>query len=300
MRKSDSNRLIKALFMSLIFHIFLFTGMNFIDWFPEINSENKYLPLSVKIESYPVEKNEVLLESSVNKIPDIDNKPIVQSVSEVETNSVSSSSETVFDPYADLGMNNNSNISSSAPDLPDEGVRKTEYIPKGGNKIEYDDPVPDDGTITSESPGTADEVSKEPISSILSDEDIQNLEIAINRESNQSSSSSTSHTESDSMAFEYIDTPVEFDDPGVKREILTNPPPEIPDDLPPDFPPEITYSIRFRLNPDGLIQVLSMTHSLVYPKIDASIRKALRSWTFKGSESSEFVEGTITLIFKGK
>lgn len=274
--------------------------MNFVDWFPEIDTENKYLPLSVKITSYPVEKNEVLLESSGNKIPEIDIKPIERSDSKVETSYVSASSETVFDPYADLGMNNNSNKYSFAPELPDEGVRKTEFIPKGENRIEYENPVPEDITINSDSPGTTDNFLEEPVSSVLSDDDFQNLADAISSGNKQASTESLSQAESNSNAFEYIDTPVLFDDPGVKREILTNPPPEIPEDLPADFPMEMIYTVRFRLNPDGLIQVLLITPSSVYPKVDASIRKALRSWTFKGSENSELVEGTITLIFKGK
>ena len=91
-----------------------------------------------------------------------------------------------------------------------------------------------------------------------------------------------------------------FDDGTVNRILLINPPPEMPDDIPSDFPPEITYKIRFSLNPDGLVRVLSIEPSSVYPRIDASIRKALRSWSFSRSTGSEVVKGTITLIFKVK
>lgn len=306
MINSDNKRLSKALLISIVFHILLFLSMNLFDWFPVNDIRNKYVPLTVKIESRPreisninkVENIEEVVESSEIKIPDPDPVPGNNTVPKAETASVLSASKNDYDPYADLGIDNYSDNSSTDPVPIEEGVRKTPYIPSGYNTIELEDPVPEDKNF--QSIDSAIISKEESITPVVSDDEFQGLEQAISKDNNQISSESINQSESDSDFFTYKDVPVKFDIPGERRELLTNPSPEIPADLPSDFPPEITYLIRFSLNSDGLIKVLSITPSSVYPKIDASIKKALRSWTFKGSSDSELVVGTITLIFKGK
>ncbi len=301
MRKADNKRLSKAILISIAVHVFLLFGMNLLNWFPVDNIRDKYTPLTVKIESRPVEAgpndlqadhHEEILESSENKIPEPETRPVDQSVTKVE-----SSSDTVYDPYADLGINNNLASSYSEPEPLEEGTRKTPHVPTGENIIELEEPDSEDEKF--QSTGSSSDVTEESVISVVSDNEFQGLAQAINN-NDQRSSESVQQSESSSDLFTYKDDSVKFDNPGIKRKLLTNPSPVIPDDLPSDFPPEITYTVKFRLYPDGLIQVLSITPSSLYPKIDASILKALRSWTFKGSSGSELVEGTITLIFKGK
>ena len=304
MKKTDNKRLSKAILISIGLHIFILLGMNLLNWFPTENIKKKYTPLTVKIESRTVEtsSNEIKIENKDSQIEtyvaETEVGSVAQIVPKIETAPVVSSTDTVFDPYADLGMNTGS--SSSDPEPLEEGVRETPYVPKSKNKIELEDLPTNTGTNNLASSDLTSAYSEDNNVSVVSDNELLDLKSAISGSNDQRVSVSGNQSDSETSSFEYRDVPVEFDIPGESRELLTNPPPEIPDDLPSDFPPEITYHIRFSLNSDGLIKVLSITHSLVYPEIDASIRKALRSWTFKGSSGSELVEGTITLIFKGK
>ncbi|MCK5672338.1 MAG: energy transducer TonB, partial [Spirochaetales bacterium] len=272
--------------------------MNFFNWFTEITPEVKYAPLVVKIESSPVVENTI--DNRSNK-PEILSESSEQETEIIKPAPVSAaSSETVFDPYADLGMSNNSSSSLSEPEPLEEGVRETSHVPSSESKIVLEDLPTNTGTSNLESSNLTSTYSEDNNVSVVSDNELLDLKSAIGGSNDGKVSESVNQSDSENRSFEYKDVPVEFDIPGESRELLTNPPPEIPDDLPSDFPPEITYNIRFSLNPDGLIKVLSITPSSVYPKIDASIRKALRSWTFKGSSDTELVEGTITIIFKGK
>lgn len=279
--------------------------MDFFNWFPVDTNMDKYEPLTVKIEIRPVEAsntskeadNKEIIEPSLNKVQETEARPVDQYIPKEETTPVVSSSDTDFDPYADLGINNYSNSSLSEPEPIEEGVLETPFIPTGQNIIELEAPVAEDSNQSSD---ITKEPSVEPGVSVLSDNEFIGLEQSITKENDRGSSESIRQSDSDSDLFEYRDSPVKFENPGVKRELLTNPPPEIPDDLPPDFPPRSTYIIRFSLNSDGLIQVLSISPIPLYPRIDASIRKALRSWTFTRSSGSEHVKGTITLIFRGK
>ena len=311
MRKTDSRRLVKALFISIVLHIILFIGMNFFNWFSESNTEDKYAPLIVSIESNPVvrssrieapDSNEDLYEDlskpSVIETPDIVENSVSKPVVKVlEASIPDTPPDNNSNPYANPGSWDNSIIPVSKPEPLEQGVQQTPYVPTGKNIVELETPVVED---VNQSFDVEKETSVDSEASILSDNEFQGLEHAVNNDNDKNDSESIQKSESDSDLFIYRDVPVKFDTPGINRELLTNPPPEIPDDLPSDFPPEITYSIRFSLNSDGLIKVLSISPSSVYPDIDASIRKALRSWTFKGSAGSELVEGTITLIFKGK
>ena len=308
MRTADRKRLLIALLISIIFHIFILLGMNFLKWFSEDSIRDEYAPLIVKIENRVIDSNnhdeievsENIIESESKEAPEVKPLPMEHNNSKAETSSVVSSANTDFDPYADIGISESFSNQITEPEPLEEGIIKTPYAPTGKNKIELETPVYEDGNTSTQSVGASDNSSNEPVISVLSDSEFLGLENALNSDNMQSSSSSLNQSESDSNLYEYRDVPVDFDNPGERRELITNPPPEIPDDLPPDFPPEITYRIRFSLNPDGFITVLNMKPSSVYPELDANIRKALRSWTFKGSLGSEDVEGTITLIFKGK
>ncbi|MEA1911427.1 MAG: hypothetical protein U9N32_07110 [Spirochaetota bacterium] len=311
MRKTDSRRLIKALFISIVLHIIVFIGMNFVNWFPESNTEDKYAPLTVNIESSPVvrssriedpdskeEVNEELSKPSVIETPDIVENSVNKPVVKVTEASISDTApDNNSNPYANPGSWDNPITPVSEPEPLEHGVEQTPYVPTGKNAVELEKTVIGD---TNQSFDGSKEPSDDNAISVLSDNEFQGLEQAVNKDNDKSDSESLPKTESDSDLFTYRDVPVEFDNPGINRELLTNPPPAIPDDLPSDFPPEITYIIGFSLNSDGLIRVLSINPSSVYPRIDASIKKALRSWTFKESSGSEPVKGTITLIFKGK
>jgi len=309
LRTADRKRLLKALLISIIFHIIIILGMNFFEWFSEDNITDEYAPLIVKIESSVNRKSnnqdkiavpEEIIETSSIKAPEVQSQPLDPIGSKVEYSSAVSSTKTDFDPYADIGINESYSNQIAEPEPVEEGTVKIPYIPTGENKIELERPVDMERNTNTQSIRDSGVPTEDPAISVLSDSEILDLKNALNSDNIHNSSNSHSQTESDSNLYEYRDVPVEFDNPGEKRELITNPSPEIPDDLPPSFPPEITYRIRFSLNPDGFIKVLSITPSSLYPKVDANILKALRSWTFKGSSGSEDVAGTITLIFKGK
>jgi len=300
LRKTDSRRLVKALFISIVLHIILFIGMTFFNWFSETKTEDKYAPLVVSIKTSPVVRSSGIEEpDNKEDVYETLSKPSVVETPDIVENSVSQPVVKVAEanPYANPGSWDNSIIPVAKPEPLEHGVEKTPYVPTGKDIVEFEKPVVGD---TNQSVDRSTEPSVDNSISVLSDNEFKGLEQAVNKDNDKSYSESFQKSESDSDLFTYRDVPVEFDNPGIKRELLKNPPPEIPDDLPSNFPPEITYRIRFSLNSDGLIKVLSITPSSVYPKIDASIRKALRSWIFKGSAGSELVEGTITLIFKGK
>ena len=286
--------------------------MNFLNWFSEPNSEDKYAPLIVSIESNSVpvvssrkedpDRKEDLYED-LSKPSEIETPDIVENivskpiVSAAEASISDTLSENNSNPYANPGSWDNSITPVAEPEPLERGVHQIPYVPTEKNIVELEKTDIGD---TNHSFEKSEELLADNTISVLSDNEFQGLEQAISKDIDKSNSESFQESELDSDVFTYRDIPVEFDNPGIKRELLTSPPPEIPNDLPSDFPPEITYSIRFSLNSDGLIRVLSITPSSVYPEIDASILKALRSWTFKGSTGSELVEGTITLIFKGK
>lgn len=304
MIKADSKRLTKALIISVVFHVFLFFGMSFLNWLPENKSIDKYEPLTVKIENRLIkpDKNIFKEENQKDKIEPSPAKvsettAVEHSVPKIEPAFVSGEPIVEFDPYADLGSNYNSIPSISDPEPFEQGEQQTPYIPTGKNIIELETPTAKD---TDQSFNAAKEPLVEPGVSVLSEDEFIGLEQAVSKENRQGSSESVRQPESNSDFYEYRDVPVEFDNPEVRRELLTSPSPKIPDDLPSGFPSEITYIIYFSLNSDGLVKVLSISPSLLYPSVDASIRKALRSWTFRGSSGSESVEGKITLIFKGK
>ena len=296
----DNDRLLKALLISILFHGLLFFGINLLDWFPEMIKPNEYGPVTVILENptYPVVKTDNLKDQIIEKEITKNEKPIPQNplTSTKEDHSVNQavSGDTVYDPYSDIGTNSDPVLKESSVKPGADIKQDTVYVPVSGDSIEYELPVKGDGGSPASDPLSKEK--NENRNSVISSSDISNLENALNSDNNNHSASS----ESGEISYQYNDSPVNFDTEGINRKLISNPYPELPAVLPADFPNEITYKIRFSLNADGLIKVLSINHSSVYPTVDASIRNALRSWIFNQSAGTEDVKGTITLIFKDK
>jgi hypothetical protein len=297
LRSRDNNRLSKAFLLSLGIHLIIFAGLNIFNWFPESITQNLYSPLTVKIDSRYVESTEPPPSTTPVDLPE---NPSNQSEPVAESISPSPKIEPDIDPYADLGVENISPVFPDESVPREKGIVESSYIPSGKDIIELEDLVDEDRTSSNHLNELRDEPSEKSETSILSDKEIEGLQNSFNKDGDQSSFESANFSESNSSKFEYNDQPVKFDSPGEQRELLTNPPPEMPDNLSVDFPPEITYIVSFSLKPDGYISELTITPSSVYPNVDASIRKALRSWIFEKSSGNDEVTGTITLIFKGK
>jgi len=296
----DNDRLLRALLISIIFHGLLFFGINLLDLFPEKDNPNQYDPVTVILEkpTHPIVKTDNLkdqiIEKEITKNEEFIPQNPVTSTSEDLSVIPAVSGDTVYDPYSDIGTTSDP-VSSESPVKPGIDIKQdTVYVPAAGDSIEYEVPVKGDGG--SPAPGSLSEEKTENKNSIISSNDFSNLENALNSDNNNHSAS----LESGKTSYQYNDNPVDFDTEGINRKLISNPYPELPADLPADFPNEITYKIRFSLNADGLIKVLSITPSSVYPTVDASIKTALRSWIFNQSAGTEEVKGTITLIFKGR
>ncbi|MCD6397434.1 MAG: energy transducer TonB [Spirochaetaceae bacterium] len=300
MKKVDNDRLLRALLISILFHGLLFFGINLLDLFPEKDNPNQYGPVTVILEkpTYPIVKTDNLkdqiIEKEITKNEEsIPKSSVIAKQDDVSVNPAVTE-EPGYDAYADIGKTSDS-VSEESSVKPGIDIKQdTVYVPAAGDSIEYEVPVKGDGG--SVVPGSLSEEKSEIKNSIISSNDISNLENALTSDNNNHSVSS----ESGKTSYEYNDSPVDFDKEGINRKLISNPYPELPADLPADFPTEIIYTIRFSLNADGLIKVLKITPSSVYPTVDASIKTALRSWTFNQSEGTEELKGTITLIFKDK
>ena len=207
-----------------------------------------------------------------------------------------------YDPYADIGTKSDSGLKDTAVETSGKVDADRVYVPVARDSVEYEVPINGSSSGTGKGGGEAlppsppQEGKTENTKSVISSNDILDLENALSSDSNNQSLSSVA----DRTMQEYNDSPVAFDTEGINRKLISNTSPKLPDNLPADFPKEITYKIRFSLNTDGLIKVLSITPSSVYPNVDTSIRNALRSWTFNRSGGPDDVKGTITLIFKGR
>ena len=288
----DNDRLLKALVISFFFHGLLFFGINLLDWFPEKDNPNQYGPVTVILTPVhpPIAKIEKIKErESIPQSPVISTREDLNAIPDIKEN-------TVYDPYSDIGEKSNSVIADTSEKQREGTNQDTVYVPVAKNSIKFEVPVK--GASGSQSSNYDTDTKTENTNTIISSNDISNLEKALSSDNNNEVSSETS--ESNNSIYRYKDSPVDFDTEGINRKLISNPHPKLPDNLPEDFPPEITYKIRFSLNSDGLIKVLSITPSSVYPEIDASIRSTLRSWTFNQSSGSKVVEGTITLIFKDR
>ena len=299
MINADSDRLLKALLISIMFHAFMFAGMNLLDWFPEMDIPPRLPPVTLRIERANHAAETPMEDKEIERV----SKEILEQEELVPIKSqdtpIPSPSPPESSPYDDMFTNKEVETPVPLPELIMETGKAKDFQPKESEILyeEYGDDTDSSDVRELVSSGS---VSDTGPSQIISTEDLEKFSEVIAGTENQDQSDLVGAQKSDDSLYKYDNDLVKFDKGDVKRELLVNPPPEMPEDLPSDFPPEITYKIRFSLNPDGLVRVLSIEPSSVYPRIDASIRKALRSWSFSRSTGSEVVEGTITLIFKAK
>jgi len=301
----DNNRLLRALVISVFFHGLLFFGVNSLDWFPERDNPHQYGTVTVVLEppSPPKVNTDNLKDQIIEKeiITTTTNEESIPQNSAISTGedlpaNFDINKNTVYDPYADIGKKLDSVILDTSEKQPEGTNQDKVYVPVVKDSIEFEVPVR--GASGSQSLNNDTDTKTKNSNTIISPNDISNLEKALSSDNNNDFTSETS--ESNNNIYQYKDSPVDFDTEGIDRKLVSNPYPELPDDLPVDFPPEITYKIRFSLNTDGLIKVLSISPPPLYPKVELSIRNALRSWTFNQSTGTKDVKGTITLIFKGR
>lgn len=299
MIKADSDRLLKALVISIMFHVFMFAGMNLLDWFHEIDLPPRLPPVTLRIERVGQAADTPLADEAMESI----SKEILEQEELVpiktQDTPIPSHSPPESNPYDDMSTNEEVETPVPLPELIMETGKVKDFQPKESEIVyeKYGDDT--DSSDVSELVSSGSVFDTGP-SLIISEEDLEKFSEVIAGAENQDQSDLVGAQKSDDSLYTYDNDLVKFDKGDVNRELLVNPPPEMPEDIPFDFPPEITYKIRFSLNSDGFVKVLSIDPSSVYPRIDASIRKALRSWSFSGSTDSEVVEGTITLIFKAK
>ncbi len=299
----DNNRLLRALVISVFFHGLLFFGVNLLDWFPERDNPNQYGMVTVILEppspslvnTNSLKDQIIEKEITTNNEESFPQNSVISTREDLPANS-DINKNTVYDPYADIGKKLDSVISDTSEKQPEGTNQDTVYVPVVKDSIEFEVPVR--GASGSQSLNYDTDTKTKNSNTIISSNDMSNLEKALSSDNNNDVSSETS--ESNNNIYQYKDSPVDFDTEGINRKLVSNPYPELPDDLPVDFPPEITYKIRFSLNTDGLIKVLSISPPPLYPKVELSIRNALRSWTFNQSTGTKDVKGTITLIFKGR
>jgi TonB family protein len=303
LRTEDSRRLSKALFVSIIFHIFLFVGLNLFNWFSDVSSVENYSPLTVKIENNPVLKKTIINESEMDlqeplptsEASAIEPEPVAEL--KVKTPALVNSSPPVpeFDPYADIGTDNNSNSSLLDSEPLEDGVIKSTYVPKGENKIELESS--NDETIDQSIP-FVEESSKGIDSSVISDNEFQSLEKALDSDYLINDSPSTSETES--KEFIYNDSPVQFDNPDAGRSMVSEPLITIPSRFSEVLSSDSTVVVSFLLNADGRMYLLKVKQSSGYSEVDNSIISELRKWEFDKAPGSDDLKGNVTILLKGK
>ncbi len=298
MTKADSNRLLKALLISIMFHTFMFAGMNLLDWFHEIDLPERLAPVSIRIEKESL-SSAAFMEEEITPVSTEIPEQQEPAPNITQDTAIPSYLPSESSPYDDMFTTKDVETPVPFPELIEETGKVKDFKPKESEIVYEEYGVDKDSSDVIES-ASSGSVSDTGSHQVISAADLDKFSEAIAGAENQDHSDPAGEQKSDYGLTEYDNDLVKFDKGDVKRELVANPPPEMPDDLPSDFPPEITYKIRFSLNTDGLIKVLSIDPSSVYPRIDASIRKALRSWSFNRSTGSEVVEGTITLIFKAK
>ncbi len=301
MKRVENDRLIKALIISFCFHGFLFFGMNLFNWFPKADNTMQYGPITVILEkpNSPIVKTDnprdQIIEKEITK--NEDPLPSVNAKREDVSVQTDTAEDIAYDPYADIGESSDTAAGDTPIETPGDVNQDTAYVPVVRDSIEFEVPVKGESGGVSPNQDTDNKTKK--TNPIISSGDISELENALSSDNNNNNNLSPS-SESDKTVYHYNDSPVDFDTQGINRKLISSPSPELPADLPADFPSEIIYKIRFSLNTDGLIKVLSISPPPLYPKVESSIRNALRSWTFNQSTGTEDVKGTITLIFKGR
>ena len=303
MIKADSDRLLKALLISIMFHVFMFFAMNLLDWFPEIDIPERLAPVTIRIEKESrasVASMEEEIEPVSTEIPEQDKstpikpEPITSAVSDTDKASVPV--EAQFDPYADLGISDNS-ISPLTVPIQDEQIEtRTDYVPTGGNviKLEEADPLVSGEVVSSE---IVDETQE---TLIVPGEVIGELEAALANKGEQSNFISPDPSDKDRDLYNYNEFPIEFNSPGVIRKLVSEPTINIPSDILKNISSERTIIIGFSLDANGLLHRLNIKRSSGYTPLDISIMSEIRMWKFDTDSGSEDVEGTVTIILKGR
>ncbi len=305
MINADSSRLLRALAISVGFHILLFLLMSIFDWFPESENLSLYEPVTVMItrspeytpsdrkadpQEIPADKPEPAPVAEAVPVPDIQTADTGNSGNKGETAPLS-----IPNAYDDLFIQEEENSPQYVP-VTDPVKSDKPFVP-GENRVELDS---SENRINPDNRPQTEPVQAENTASVVSDSDITALEDSLADSEAADNPGSFTPPEEETAIPRFIDDKYQFDRGDVNRILVSSPLPVIPDDLTMEFPSEIEYKIRFELNQDGVVKVLSITPLPVYSSIDTSIRNALRSWIFNGSPGSEVVEGTITIIFKAK
>lgn len=302
MIKADSDRLLKSLAMSIVFHAFMFGGMNLLDWFPETDIPPRLVPVIVKIDKVnsvssvsPAEEEPLPAEIQEQNVSIQANaEPKIAALSGLVSPSVPV--EAKFDPYADLRISDDSVLPFSFPVKDEPFEPKADYIPTEGNVINFEDaePLGKDEVVSPEA--VRDVVNTQ----VLSGEAIDELEIALAYEGKQQLSGDADSSYQNREFFKWEDSPVKFKSPGVNRYLVSEPLISIPSVLSDMISSEHIVMVEFLLNDEGMLKDLKMKQSSGYSEIDNSIKSELRKWEFDKAPGAADVGGIVTIILKGR
>ena len=296
MIKADSNRLLKALVISIMFHAFMFAGMNLLDWFPEPDIPERLAPVVLRIE-----KTEEEIDLSSTEIVEEDESTLTKA----EPKTAAALSDTVFpsvpvkdefDPYADLRISDDSTLPLTVPFQDEPVVPEADYVPTGGNVIKLEDAEP----LDSEEVVLNEALTEKETTPVVSDEDMDDLETALAYDGERKSSSPTDHSDQNRDLYTYNEFPIEFSSPEVNRYLVSEPSISIPSEILSEISSERTVIVGFSLNEEGRLYYLKIKQSSGYPAIDNSIISELRKWEFDKDPGSADVGGTVTIILKGR
>ncbi len=302
MIKADSDRLLKALAISIMFHAFMFGGMNLLDWFPEMDIPERLAPVTVRIEKSSSASALLQVEEEFESVP-AETPENIESVSAGTEHKTAVSSDVAFtsvpdaagfDPYTDLEISNNA-LSHKVVPFPDESdVSEDKYVPPGST-IEYDKEPLNVGEVVI--PQTENDNAD---IRVVSGKTIGELEKVLTNEGEQSSLSPRDPSNYDSDLYVYNDFPIEFNSPGVTRKLVSEPSIIIPSDISDMISSERTVLVEFSLNDDGRLYYLKIKQSSGYSLMDNSIISELRKWEFDKAPGSIDVGGIVTIILKGR
>jgi len=308
--KSDSNRLLQALIISIVFHILVFFGMNMMDWFKEVDISPGLPPVTLRIEKFS-QNIEAPITVDAPVIDDVDKSesspiPVPKETEQVKKELNSSDSSSVrqvstpkkveYNAYADLSSDNYSSIFSDEPDPLEKGVEKTPYVPSDKNeivleKVDSSRGYEDEATVPAANNADTRVVSGEAI-----DDLIQRLD----KERDSGIDTTPEPIINENNHIKYNEFPVEFSNSQVNRYLENKPTVNIPAEFSSYISSEITVIVKFYLNANGILHRFDMIRDSGYSEIDSSIISELRKWVFNTDSGSEDVEGTVTIILKGK
>lgn len=304
MIKADSDRLLKALLISIMFHAFMFAGMNLLDWFPEADIIERFAPITLRIEKGSPSSPPPLVEEEIDLSPPETLEPDkvlpVTESREQPPKTVTEKytpSDAPYDPYESLTITDDSSIPFTLPFQDDSDVTESEYVPMEST-IEYDPTDSNTDPLDIRERDSTDAVSDDK--PIISNEKIDNLTAALTNSGEQDSSEPINETETDRTLYSLKDFPIEFSNPGVNRYLLSEPSVTIPPDILSEISSERTVIIGFSLDDDGILHRLNIKRSSGYTPLDISIMSEIRMWKFDKDPGARDVEGTVTIILKGK